>query len=145
MLHVAKGADADPVVAQPLDNYDFLEWSDGVKSMNRQELAVTGDAEYTARFVRPVYTVSYTVEKGGRVAKGEATQHVKRGAASSPVLVAPASEAYYFIDWSDGGVRPARQEQNVQADASYTAHFGTYARLPDQQDFEAGMSRGWST
>lgn len=142
-VQVAKGADAKPVVAQPGRYYVFMGWSDGSKTPKRQDLCVMADAEYTALFERPKYTLTYSVTAGGKIVAGDKEQQVPRGANAQAVTVAPADEEHYFTGWNDGEPEKSRQERQVTESAEFVANFASYAPLPSQTDFESGLSDGW--
>lgn len=85
--------------------YNFVDWSDGVTTRER-EIQVTENLTLTANFVSvEVYTVKFENLKNGSV-KGGNTQYVEKG--ESLTVEAIADVGYKFINWSDGVTKPER-------------------------------------
>lgn len=84
------------------------------------------------------YLVLYKVEEGG-VIYGQDEQLVETGKSTSPVTVL-AKEGYYFVMWSDGNTNPSRWEDDVRADATYTAIFAKLSPEDEWSDSNEGDS-----
>ncbi len=118
---VNHGADGTAVTAVPDVNYHFTQWSDGVLTATRQDLAVAGDLTVTAEFAIDTHTLTYTAGAGGTLT-GDSPQVVNHGADGTAVT-AVADGGYHFTQWSDGVLTATRQDLAVTADLSVTAEF----------------------
>jgi len=58
------GADGSPVTAVPDENYQFLDWSDGLKTATRQDTNVSANISVTANFAIETFTVTSSVGTG---------------------------------------------------------------------------------
>ncbi|MFO7811490.1 MAG: DUF1566 domain-containing protein [Pelovirga sp.] len=118
---VGHGDDATPVTAVPASNHHFVGWSDDVTGAQRNDRALTGHLEVTARFAVDRYEINYIAGKNGRIS-GSATQHVNHGEDGQPVT-AVAVEGHHFVRWSDGITTARRMEKSVKKNLSFTAEF----------------------
>lgn len=142
---VAKGADAESVMALPKPGYLFERWSDGKMDNPRQDRAITTPCEIQAEFKAIELSLSYSAAEGGRIARGATSQSVKFNGDGTEVVAEPL-EGYYFRGWSDGGENPGRKDLAVKSDISVVALFGKYMPLPERNGFEQGnFGEGWYT
>ncbi len=119
---VESGKNGDSVLAVPDEGYEFIGWSDGVETAERQDTNVTEDVTATAQFGLKTYSVTYTAAAGGSIT-GTLSQTVEHGKNGASVLAVP-DEGYVFIGWSDGVATAERQDTNVTEDVTATAQFG---------------------
>lgn len=106
------------IIATPLGNYSFSQWSDGNTEAFRQ-VTVTQTVSYTALFTDAFFTITGesnniiygTVTGGGSYANG-----------STVTLTAVANNGYHFVQWSDGVTENPRTI-TVSANATYYAQF----------------------
>lgn len=118
--------DGEVVIAIADVGFNFVKWSDGVTTAERQEQNVKEDKTYTAYFevikAEPVYyTLKYTAGTGGRIA-GETEQTVLENESGTKVT-AIADEGYKFVKWTDENVEPTRTESTVTTNIAVTAQF----------------------
>lgn len=140
---LASGNAGEAVWAVPETGYRFDKWSDGQANNPRLDTAVTHGFTVEAAFSKQTYTLTYSLEAGGRLASGAATQTVEAGADGAEVTVEP-EEGYFFVGWSDGNTSPARTERAVSGNVAIVARFAKYQTLPHFNDFEARqLSDGW--
>ncbi len=114
------GETAEPVEAVADRGYEFVGWSDGVKSAERTDV-VNEIIRVEARFERIKFGVEYKVSIGGHI-DGEMKQTVNYGESAKPVT-AVADEGYRFIGWSDGEENAERTDTDVLEDKSVSAQF----------------------
>ena len=117
------GENGPQITAVPADGFEFVRWSDGVPTINRQD--------NVAAYVWPIYrkaaasvsnyTLAYTAGEHGRI-EGQFYQLVVEGGNGSPVKAEP-NEGYRFSGWSDGLAQNPRFEANVQSDVAVMALF----------------------
>ncbi|MBI1319003.1 MAG: SUMF1/EgtB/PvdO family nonheme iron enzyme [Candidatus Hydrogenedens sp.] len=117
---VSEGADGEAVVALADIGYAFVQWSDGVLTATRTDLAVSGNISVTAEFVQQ-YLLTYAAGTGGSLS-GNASQWVSPGGDGTAVTAIPDSD-YAFDQWSDGVLTATRTDTGVTADLSVTASF----------------------
>ena len=106
------------IIATPLGNYSFSQWSDGNTEAFRQ-VTVTQTVSYTALFTDAFFTITGesnntvygTVTGGGSYANG-----------STVTLTAVANNGYHFVQWSDGSTENPRTV-TVTANTTYYAQF----------------------
>lgn len=115
------GEDCEEVVAVPDPGAHFVEWSDGVKTPERQDLNVSGDIDVTAKFEYKEFTVTYLATAGGFI-YGETVQKV-RGGEDAQAVNAVAEANYEFISWSDGIKEANRIDKIITSDITITAEF----------------------
>ncbi len=120
---VKQGDDGTAVTAIPNEGYHFVNWSDGLTTLTRQEINVTSDLTFTANFAIgiPDYSITYTAGSNGSIT-GATSQIVKQGDDGTAVTAIP-NEGYHFVNWSDGVTTQFRQEINVASDLTFTANF----------------------
>ncbi len=102
-----QGLDGTTVTAVPGERwgkedypYQFIEWSDGVKTAERTDLNVQGDITVTAIF-KPQFSYYGQVEEGaGRVETS--TNTANHANDFTVTATAIASEGWVFVEWTDG-------------------------------------------
>lgn len=117
------GENGPQITAVPADGFEFVRWSDGVPTINRQD--------NVAAYVWPIYrkaaasvssyALAYTAGEHGRI-EGQFYQLVAEGGNGAPVKAEP-NEGYRFSGWSDGLAQNPRFEANVQSDVAVMALF----------------------
>lgn len=112
---------AKAVVAVPEAGYNFVKWSDGVTTAERQDKNIIADKTVTAEFEKIKFTVTYSTSEGGTI-EGTAEQEIEYGNDAEFVVAIP-DDGYKFVKWSDGLTTPTRQDTNIIADKSVTAEF----------------------
>ncbi len=139
---VESGASGDSVTAVAQHGYEFVEWSDGVKTATRQDTDIQGNKSITAIFKKKNYSVTYLTNGDDGVLVGATEQTVKHGANASTVTAQPKNECY-FVEWSDGVKTATRQDTDIQEDKSITAIFHKYYWLRYvSYDSDGGMISG---
>ncbi|MEI8241598.1 MAG: InlB B-repeat-containing protein, partial [Actinomycetota bacterium] len=111
---VAYGADGVEVTAVPDSGYHFVNWSDGVLTASRTDLAVTTDITVTANFNSNTHTLTYSAGANGSIT-GTTPQTVADGTDGIEVT-AVADSGYQFVDWSDGVLTASRTDLAVTTD-----------------------------
>ena len=119
--NVDHGQDGNIVTAVPDEGFHFVEWSDGVTSASRTDLAVVGDISVTAEFAINTYSLVYTANQNGTIS-GDTPQTVEHGLDGTEVS-AVADEGYHFVSWSDGVTTSSRTELAVTENISVSAQF----------------------
>ena len=139
---VKSGASGDSVTAVAQHGYEFVEWSDGVKTATRQDTDIQRNKSITAIFQKKNYSVTYLTNGDDGVLVGATEQTVKHGANASAVTAQPKNECY-FVEWSDGVKTAIRQDTDIQEDKSITAIFHKYYWLRYvSYDSDGGMISG---
>ena len=111
-LYWLKPDQAYTLTAIPSEGYEFMEWSDGNKSISRQEV-MTQDAEFTAIFrtndpAQKTYKLIISVQGvGGTVNDSVNLKEYQYGEAV--IIEAKADSNYHFLKWSDGDLNAYRQ------------------------------------
>jgi len=118
---IAKGDDAETVVAVPNIGHTFIKWSDGLTSSARSDTNITADAYLEAEFERRSFSVIYSAGIGGRI-DGGSEQNVAYGDTSLMVTAIP-NDGYEFVKWSDGITVADRADKNVIASIRVNAEF----------------------
>ena len=118
---VKENEDAEKVTAVPEEGYEFVKWSDGLETAERQDRNITADKTYTAIFERIKLKVTYKAGAGGTI-DGTAEQEIAYGNDAEFVVAVPA-DGYKFVKWSDGNGSTIRKETNVTTDICVTAEF----------------------
>lgn len=139
---VESGKDTQSVTAIPYAGYEFVMWSDGSTSPERQEKNVNSDMHFEAEFkavdfVIPVpkeYSVIYNSGVGGYI-EGKTHQIVKENEDAEKVTAIP-EEGYEFKKWLDELKTAERQDRNITADKTYTAIF---ERIKLKVTYNAGV------
>lgn len=106
------------IIASPIGNYTFQQWSDGNTDAYRL-ITVTQDISYTAIFTDAVYTLTVqsintdygTVTGTGSYVSGTDVQ-----------MLATPNTGYHFSQWQDGNQENPRTV-TVTANTTYTAQF----------------------
>ena len=119
---VNHGASGTAVTAAPNVGYHFTDWSDGSTSNPRQDTDVTSNMAVSANFAIDTHVLSYLAVNG--TISGNASQKLDYGSDGTSVTAVPNADRY-FLSWSDGLKSLTRQENNVTADATFTANFRT--------------------
>ncbi len=89
------------------EDWEFMCWSDGVKTASRTDINVTEDKKIYVLFRQVVFTYRYYWGGNGRL-EGETTQRVKFGESGTPVTAVP-DDGYAFVWWDDWEY-PTRQD-----------------------------------
>lgn len=118
---VLHGDSGTTVTAVPDTHYHFVQWSDGVTTDTRSDIAGPVDFETTATFSINQYTLTYTAGTNGSIS-GASPQTVDHGADATEVKAVP-NPGYSFINWSDLSTDNPRTDKNVIAPISVTANF----------------------
>ncbi len=141
---VERRGSASPVTAIPNEGYEFVKWSDGVKTATRTDDPVWGDLTVTAEFVEKLsFTVRYETDGNGSV-KGETEQTLLYGENASSVTAIP-NEGYKFVKWSDGQKNALRRDMNVTHSLTVTAEFEKLSFTVRYLAGENGVVRGRRT
>lgn len=118
---VAYGESGEMVTVFKMVGYKFLGWSDGVTTLDRQEINVTTDITVEAIFEKLTFTVTYTVFGNGYI-QGNVIQTVQYGDYTEPVT-AIAEEGYKFVKWNDSSDNPERGPERIYSDRTFRATF----------------------
>ncbi|MEI7690072.1 MAG: ATP-binding protein [bacterium] len=121
---VYQGADGLKVTAVPAAGYQFVSWSDGVLTAERNDLDIQTDMTVTATFeVNPstTYTLNYLAGANGSI-QGDNPQLANEGSDGAEVIAIP-NPGFMFIAWSDGVTTAARIDYGVWSDLTVTANF----------------------
>lgn len=100
---VPYGYDAPSVTAVVHNGYEFVEWSDGVKTATRTDTNITEDKTITAIFKPLTYQLTVAASEGGRIVRGEGTWELQTNG-NNVLLTAEANDGFVFVGWSDGDV-----------------------------------------
>ena len=121
------GGSATSVTAVPAsEEYEFVEWSDGVRTATRTDTNVRGSVYVVARFARCSFSVIYAAGEGGSIV-GDAEQTVLYGESASTVTAMP-DEGYRFVKWSDGWDRDTRGDV-IRKGSAFVAIFERITNL----------------
>ena len=115
-----------------------MDWSDGIMTATRTDLAVAGDITVTANFAINVvtYTLTYTAGANGSIS-GTSPQTVTAGSDGAPVT-AVADPGYHFVNWSDGVTTATRTDLAVADDITVTANFAIDTMVTVSQGVDIG-------
>ena len=105
----------------PNSGFHFVNWSDGVLTASRTDLAVATDITVTANFDSNTHTLTYSAGANGSIS-GTTPQTVAYGADGTAVT-AVANSGYHFVYWSDGVMTASRTDLAVTTDRTVTASF----------------------
>lgn len=141
--YVQHGGNGTGVKAVAEEGYEFAGWSDGVLSVTRTDLDVTGDIIVTAKFQRKQYTLSYAAGANGSVL-GDVAQTVYHGEDGTEVEAVP-NDTYLWLRWSDGVIEQKRQEKDVRQDVAVTALFASEVVTVQYLATEYGSVSGITT
>lgn len=100
MYDVPYGYDTPAVTAVPYEGYEFVGWSDGIKTAERAALCVTENMTITAVFKPKTYKLTIVASEGGSLLYGEGTWELQPYDCQR--IKAAANEGYRFVGWSDG-------------------------------------------
>ncbi|MEI6605306.1 MAG: hypothetical protein WCP35_08350 [Verrucomicrobiota bacterium] len=117
------GTGGAEVIAVADSGYHFVNWSDGVLTAGRTDLAVTTDINVTANFNSNTHTLTYSAGANGSIT-GTTPQTVADGAGGDEVT-AVAHSGYHFVNWSDGVMTTSRTDLAVTTNIAVTAFFVT--------------------
>ena len=118
---VCYGENASAVTAVPEEGYEFVGWSDGVQTAQRQDQGVQENLSVTAEFRLRTFLVRYEASAGGKI-QGITEQTVTWGEDGQTVTAEP-EEGFEFVGWSDGSTEPTRAEQDVRQNMTLVASF----------------------
>lgn len=123
---IRRGSDARTVVAVADEGYEFIRWSDGITTEERQDKNIIADTTYEAEFKKKTFdfvyfTITYLASYGGNI-EGDNIQTVKENENAERVIAIP-NEGYKFVRWSDGITTAERQDKNIVSDRSIIATF----------------------
>ena len=121
-------ASGSPVYAVPVNEYHFVNWSDGLVTTNRTDLNVTSNLTVTATFAINTYTLTYSAVSGGFIS-GTSPQTVAYLASGTPVT-AVASNGYAFTSWSDGILTSNRTDTALVGGTNVIASFALSTPSP---------------
>lgn len=118
------GMNGSAVTAIADDGYEFVEWSDGVKTATRQDVNVQGNISVTAQFrmTSPVYQYGAGVQSG----RGQIVTSSNKALESNNYTVtatAVPETGWGFYAWSDG-VKSATRTDVLTDDFYVEAIFG---------------------
>ncbi len=137
LQRIKYGENGVTVKAVPESTYEFVKWSDGIKTAERTETNVVYDNTLTAIFKKKTFKVRYESSHSSlglirdvnrNSNSGFFTFEVEYGM-DAPEILAVAKknqfmEDYEFFYWSDGCTAKERQDKNITSDVTYTAYFG---------------------
>ena len=103
IYEVPYGNNTPTVTALPALGYEFVEWSDGIKTATRKDTNITEDKTITAIFKPIVYKLTVMAGEGGWLWEGEGTWEIQANGEYIS-LKAKAEDGYKFVGWSDGDV-----------------------------------------
>lgn len=133
---VKENEDANKVIAVPEEGYEFVKWSDGLITAERQDRNIKANRTVTAIFDKKTFIVRYESNKGGSIevttadGKGYGGPYidfeVKYGEDCEKIIAVETVSAknQIFVGWSDGIETRERQEKNVTSDITIRAKFG---------------------
>lgn len=127
---VAEGDDGAAVtaVADTVNHYHFVQWSDGNTNATRTDTNVSGNIDVTAYFAIDTFSLDYDTTAGGTLSASGLTglssyhESVDYGGDGTTVTAVP-NTGYNFVKWSDNVLTPSRTGTNVQENIDVTAQF----------------------
>jgi hypothetical protein len=121
--NVEHGSDGTEVVAVANEGYHFVQWSDGVLTANRTDLALVDNLSVSAEFAINEYNLTYLVDAfGGGNLIGNVAQIVEHGSDGTEVT-AVANDGFHFVRWSDEETNPTRTDLNITSEVTIYAIF----------------------
>ena len=118
---VRYGEDATPVrITYDYSHYEFIKWSDGVESRERNDKNITEDLTVTAEYKKDTLNLRYIAGDGGRLI-GNLNQYVKYKEYGEEVIAVPDS-GYVFGGWSDAKESATRTDI-CNSNMEYVAYF----------------------
>ncbi len=133
---IKRNENAEKVIAVPEEGYEFVRWSDGLKTAERQDGNIKANDTITAIFDKKTFIVRYERNKGGmmRVTTADGKKYggvyidfeVKYGEDCEKIIAVETffDENQKFLSWADGVETEERQERNVTSDITIKAKFG---------------------
>jgi len=122
---INSGGSGAGVTANPNTGYSFVSWSDGSTTNPRTDTNITANMSITANFGSNAFILTYTAGTNGTIS-GTSPQTVNSGGGGTAVTANP-NTGYSFANWSDGGTTNPRTDNNVTANVTVTANFGSNA------------------
>ena len=135
------------VKAVAADGFEFVGWTDGVTTPERQDIATTNKVIYASFRAIPVYNVRYVEYYEvyvGRYIEGETNQEVRRGGSTTEVTAKTTTPEYIFLCWDDGVTSPTRKDENITQSKTIRAIFAIGARVNFFVDGIGGTIEGMS-
>ena len=144
------------LTATPNEGYEFVEWKEDHETKATRQVAVTGDAAYTAVFALKQYTVTFLDKDGNPLQSGK----VEHGKDATPPT-APDVTGYHFTGWdnactnvtSDLTIKPLYEintytvrffdKDGKQIGESQTVKWNEAAGAPADQVWEGHTFTGW--
>ena len=120
------------VKAVAADCFEFVGWTDGVTTPERQDIVTTNKVIYASFRAIPVYNVQYIEYNEvyiGRYIEGETNQKVRRGGSATEVTAKTTTPEYIFLCWDDGVTTPTRKDENITQSKTIRAIFAIGARV----------------
>ena len=125
--------------------YEFVGWSDGVKTKERRDIVTESFTVYAKFREIPRYTIEYVeyheLNNYGYV-EGETKQIVKRGESTEEVVACSKSPEWIFLCWDDGETSPIRKDENITRSRKIRAIFEQAARVNFFVDGDGGKIDG---
>ena len=126
------------ISAQPIDGYEFDEWSDGSKE-NPRIVTVTEALTLTAKFKQATVKYTITVESSDPT-KGLVSGSGKYSAGEKVTIKATPLDGYHFVRWDDDNTQNPRTI-TVTADDTYIAYFEVGTALNETQADESAVRK----
>ncbi|MDO8915894.1 MAG: IPT/TIG domain-containing protein, partial [Coriobacteriia bacterium] len=121
---VGYGSSGTSVTAEPDPGFHFVRWSDGVKTPERRDTAVTADVPVTAEFAVDTFTITASAGPYGSISPpGASTVASGTSLALTITPVAGYQVAYVLVDGISQGAVSAYTFTNVTADHTISAVF----------------------
>ena len=133
------------VKAVAADGFEFVGWTDGVTTPERQDIVTTNKVIYASFRAIPVYNVQYLEYNEvyiGRYIEGETNQKVRRGGSTTEVTAKTTTPEYIFLCWDDGVTTPTRKDENITQSKRIRAIFAIGARVTFFVDGIGGTIEG---
>ena len=118
---VSYGESGESVTAVPYEGFQFVSWSDGIETPERQDKNITADKSVTAQFEKITYSVRYQTDGNGRI-EGKNNQTVSYNESGESVTAIP-NVGYKFVQWSDGITNSSRSDLDIKSDLLVVAKF----------------------
>lgn len=118
--YVMPGEKSSSVTISVTPGYKFMGWSDGVKSVNRSDVAPENGASFTALFIK-LHTVKFQCDYNQGTISGRVQQGIVPGETSDIVTATPKA-GFKFICW-DNGISTPELQITPDADTTVTAIF----------------------
>ena len=115
---VLTGESGAVVTAVPDEDYEFVEWSDGVLTASRQDTNVQGNLTVRPIFREKEYQVTYSARIENHTYFNEDVSGLY---SESVTYTAQDIVGYRFVEWSDGNTSPTRTDTKSSDKQEYTA------------------------